>query len=69
MKQITLEARSCQADLEGRCLTGPFLIWGCYGLTAGLLWQLAGPNPWAQTATWVLALGAGLGLVLWMREV
>jgi hypothetical protein len=69
MKQITLEANSHPRDLEAPCFAGLFLIWGLYGWAAGLLWQLAGANPWAQTAAWMLALGAGLGLVLHMREV
>jgi hypothetical protein len=66
MKQITLTSEHYGADAP---CTGRLLwTWGLYGCAMWLIWHAFAGNPWAQSATWVLAAAVGLGLMLALRE-
>jgi|HubBroStandDraft_4_1064222.scaffolds.fasta_scaffold00001_97 hypothetical protein len=63
MKQIILKSRTAtwnQAACPGRLFT----IWGLFGIGTAMLWRIAGADLWAETAVWVVALIAALGLLL-----
>jgi hypothetical protein len=68
MKQIILENRKYER-LGQACPARLAVTWGLYGLGMALLWQLAGPWPWAQAMAWAVALLAGLALLVRTGEV
>ena len=63
MKQIALQTSSRLSRFEV-CAGRLFAAWGSYGLIAALLWRLAGDDPLAQGAVWLVCGVTALGLLL-----
>ena len=69
MKQITLKTSCGHAIDVSACPSKLLAIWGIYGLALAALWQLAGGNPWAQAAIWLVALAGGTCLLVCTGEI
>jgi hypothetical protein len=67
MKQIILEPRPQPVLLGSVCAGRLLFVWGLYGCAMAMLWRLAAGNPWAQAATWLVALAAAGALMLAME--
>jgi len=68
MKQITLGYDPVATRRRAVCSGRLLFTWGLYGVAMAWLWRLAEGNPVAQAATWMLAGGIALALLLGMLE-
>lgn len=62
MKQTILKSRNLTWN-EAACPGRLFTIWGLFGIGSAMLWRMAGADLWAETAVWIVALIAALGLL------